>query len=61
MTKIKNNKLLSLIIEFVVTFSFFSVFENCTLLFQNHCLFFKRIDIRFIRCYTFYVNFCFAF
>ena len=30
MTKIKNNKLLSLIIAFVVTFSFFSVFENVT-------------------------------
>ena len=30
MTKIKNNKLLSLIIAFVVSFSFFSVFENVT-------------------------------
>jgi len=40
---------------------FFSVFENGALLFQNHRLFCKRIDIRFIRCYTFYVNFCFAF
>ncbi|MFR7908558.1 MAG: hypothetical protein ACLU4K_10105, partial [Oscillospiraceae bacterium] len=30
MTKIKNNKLLSLIIAFVVLFSFFSVFGNAT-------------------------------